>query len=120
MSPDSLSSPAGPGKLDRRAWLRVAASGLAAVAAGPADASAAQKEAPKDRGKPTRFEIACMTLPYARFPLERALAGIRGAGYRYVAWGTTHQEGSERVPVIAPDAPPGRAKGMAARCRDLG
>ena len=41
---------------------------------------------------PTRFQIACMTLPYSQFPLQRALTGIKAAGYRYVAWGTTHVE----------------------------
>jgi sugar phosphate isomerase/epimerase len=62
-----------------------------------------------------------MTLPYAQFPLQRALTGIRGAGYRYVAWGTTHVEaGGQRVPVLAADAPPDRARELAARCRDLG
>jgi sugar phosphate isomerase/epimerase len=62
-----------------------------------------------------------MTLPYARFPLERALQGIKRAGYRYVAWGTTHQESAtERVPAVARDAPPGRARELANRCRDLG
>jgi len=71
--------------------------------------------------RPTRFQIACMTLPYSQFPLERALKGIQGAGYRYVAWGTTHAESAgERVPVIAQDAPPQKAKDLAARCRDLG
>lgn len=57
-----------------------------------------------------------MTLPYAPFPLDRALAGIAKAGCRYVGWGTTHA----RVPVIAPDAPPDAAKALAARCRDMG
>ena len=38
--------------------------------------------------KATEFQIACMTLPYSHFPLERALQGIQDAGYRYVAWGT--------------------------------
>ena len=38
-----------------------------------------------------------------------------------VAWGTTHKEdGGKPVPVLAPDAPPERAKELAARCRDLG
>ena len=47
-----------------------------------------------NRGKPTRFQIACMTLPYSRFPSgSGARPGIKAAGYRYVAWGTTHQEG---------------------------
>ena len=27
--------------------------------------------------KPTRFQIACMTLPYSKFPFERALKGIK-------------------------------------------
>jgi len=62
-----------------------------------------------------------MTLPYAQFPLERALTGIKSAGYSYVAWGTTHRErDGKEVPVVAPDAPPARAKDLAARCRDLG
>ncbi len=73
------------------------------------------------QNKPTRFQIACMTLPYAQFPLTRALEGIRTAGYRFVAWGTTHQESpGERRPVIAVDAPPIEAKRLAERCRDMG
>lgn len=69
----------------------------------------------------TEFQIACMTLPWSQFPLQRALTGIQSAGYRHVAWGTTHKEdGGKPVPVLAPDAPPERAKELAARCRDLG
>src|SRR5437867_6636196 len=60
-----------------------------------------------------------MTLPYACFPFRRALTGIQAAGYRYVAWGTTHQEDAGQTPVIAPDAPPGRAKELGKACRDL-
>ncbi len=87
-------------------------------AAGPAPASG-NPSPPKPT--PTRFQIACMTLPYSRFPLVRALKGIQTAGYKYVAWGTTHrEENGEAVPVLAPDAPPERAKELAARCRDLG
>ncbi len=68
----------------------------------------------------TRFQIACMTLPYSPFPLSRALSGIRAAGYNYVAWGTTHKESDGRsVPVIAPDAPTQKAKDLGMRCRDL-
>ncbi len=71
--------------------------------------------------KPTNFQLACMTLPYAQFPLTRALDGIRAAGYRYVAWGTMHQESpGERKPVIAVDAPPAEAKRLAERCRGIG
>jgi len=62
-----------------------------------------------------------MTLPYGAFSLRRALEGLRGAGYRYVAWGTSHTEdGGKRVPVLASDAPPARARELAARCRDMG
>ena len=32
----------------------------------------------------TQFQIACMTLPYSQFPLERALKGIRSA---FPSWG---------------------------------
>ncbi len=71
---------------------------------------------------PTEFQLACMTLPYSAFPLERALSGIRAAGFRYVAWGTTHREssGGERTPVMPEDAAPGKARELASRCRDLG
>jgi hypothetical protein len=40
----------------------------------------------------TKFQLACMTLPYGAFPLERALTGIKQAGYDFVAWGTSHQK----------------------------
>jgi sugar phosphate isomerase/epimerase len=70
----------------------------------------------------TRFQIACMTLPYSAFPLQRALTGLKAAGYAYVAWGTSHveEEGGKRVPVLAGDAPVEKAKDLAKRCRDLG
>ncbi len=84
----------------------------------------AQNEAKADkptRGKPTEFQIACMTLPYSQFPLARALEGIQQAGYHFVAWGTTHKEAEgQNVPALAPDAHPERAKELAARCRDMG
>jgi sugar phosphate isomerase/epimerase len=71
--------------------------------------------------KPTQFQIACMTLPYSAFPLKRALQGIAGAGFKFVAWGTTHlEDGGQRKPVLAPDAPPAAAKDLAKTCRDLG
>lgn len=69
----------------------------------------------------TRFQIACMTLPYSQFPLSRALSGIQGAGYKYIALGTTHKESDGKaVPLMASDAPPQKAKELGARCRDLG
>jgi sugar phosphate isomerase/epimerase len=72
-------------------------------------------------GAPTKFQLACMTLPYSNFPLERALKGIASAGYRYVAWGTTHQNSPGRKePVIAADAPAAEAKRLAAHCRSMG
>jgi sugar phosphate isomerase/epimerase len=81
----------------------------------------ASARAPGDRGKPTNFQLACMTLPYSRFPLQRALEGIKSAGYRYVAWGTTHaEEGGKDQPVIAPDASATKAKELGVRCRDMG
>lgn len=69
----------------------------------------------------TDFRIACMTLPYSQFSLDRALSGIKSAGYRFVAWGTTHKDAADKaVPVIASDAPPDRAKDLGQKCRDLG
>src|SRR5436305_12226760 len=71
--------------------------------------------------KPTNFQIACMTLPYSPFPMQRALEGIARAGYRFVAWGTTHMEAAgDRRPALAVDAPPADAKRLAARCREMG
>ena len=62
-----------------------------------------------------------MTLPYAIFPLERALTGIQRAGYRFVAWGTSHKgAGGKSVPVLTEDALPEKAKELGRRCRDLG
>src|SRR5437867_3961184 len=105
--------------LDRRRFIHagfcaVGASGLAARAV-------AQSAAPAARGKPAQFQIACMTLPYSAFPLERALSGLKSAGYRYIAWGTNHRDASGKsAPVLAGDAPPERAKELATRCRELG
>jgi sugar phosphate isomerase/epimerase len=103
----------------RRTFLHSAA-GLVGLAAAGSAAPADEKEPSADKSKPTEFQVACMTLPYAQYPLERALGGIKAAGYRYVAWGTTHMEDGKRVPVLAGDAPPETAKGLAKKCRDLG
>jgi sugar phosphate isomerase/epimerase len=105
--------------MNRRNFLAAGATGL--TLATTSDAAAVQQPAPREKkNDPTRFQIACMTLPYSRFPLARALTGLRNAGYRYVAWGTTHLEDGKNVPVIAADAPVARAKDLAARCRDMG
>jgi len=100
--------------------LQLATGGLAgAMLAGTLRTAASAIAA--EPGK-TQFQIACMTLPYSRFPLQRALTGIKSAGYRYVAWGTSHQEitGGKSLPVLPEDAPPEKAKELATRCRDLG
>jgi sugar phosphate isomerase/epimerase len=78
--------------------------------------------ASEDDAERTEFQIACMTLPYSAFPLKRALVGIKAAGYRFVAWGTSHRETPEgqRIPVMAADAPPSKARELATQCRDLG
>ena len=72
-------------------------------------------------GQKTEFQVAGMTLPYAAFPLQRALSGLHDAGYKYVAWGTTHREADGRqTPVLAAEAPPTQARELGDRCRDLG
>jgi sugar phosphate isomerase/epimerase len=95
--------------MNRRTFLASAA----ATAVAPLSGAAAEK-------KPTQFQIACMTLPYSRFPLARALSGIKDSGYKYVAWGTTHKEDGKDVPVLAKDASPQVAKDLGKRCRDMG
>ena len=112
---ESTSSP----RIHRRVILKAGLASLPAMAWH--SLSARPGTALPEKKKPTQFQIACMTLPYAQFPLERALTGIKSAGYSYVAWGTTHRErDGKEVPVVAPDASPARAKDLAARCRDLG
>ncbi|MBI5083276.1 MAG: TIM barrel protein [Acidobacteria bacterium] len=69
----------------------------------------------------TRFQTACMTLPYAAFPMERALTGIQSAGYRYVAWGVSHRDASGTVRrMLEEKAPASEAAKLAARCRGMG
>jgi sugar phosphate isomerase/epimerase len=114
------------GTFHRRNCLRLMAAGLAGTAAGTPRHETLAAAAPItgiQTGKvaPTRFEIACMTLPYARFAFERALRGIKAAGYQHVAFGTTHvEDGGQPIPIIAPDAPPARAVELSKRCRDMG
>ncbi len=105
---------------NRRAFLQAGTATVTGLVAAPLVQSQTPPQNPPQNRQPTRFQIACMTLPYSRFPLQRALQGIREAGYRYVAWGTRHTENGERVPVMASDAPPARARELGQRCRDLG
>src|SRR6266852_959095 len=103
-------------RLNRRSLLQLGA-GLASLAL--VSPSQAAKDEPPKKGKPTKFQIACMTLPYAQFSFERALTGIKAAGYRYVAWYTHHREpDGKQVPVVAEDGPPEMAKELGKRCRD--
>jgi sugar phosphate isomerase/epimerase len=94
---------------------------LAATAAATVPAMAKVHAQPKVQPKAaTQFQIACMTLPYSRFSLSRALEGIKNSGYSYVAWGTSHKEDGKDVPVLARDAAPDKAKDLAKKCRDMG
>lgn len=102
---------------------RVLLTGLGALAgAGLPGVNASPVWADQKEAQPTDFQIACMTLPYSRFPLKRALTGIKTAGYRFVAWGTSHRERPDGapVPVMPIDAPPIKARQLAKQCRDLG
>lgn len=70
---------------------------------------------------PTRFQIACMTLPYSPFPMERALSGIKNAGYQFVAWGVRHKDASGQTrPAMPLEAAPSVAKALGTRCRNMG
>lgn len=93
---------------------------LGAVATAPLALRPGFARTRADEKKLTRFQIACMTLPYSRFTLNRALEGIKGAGYTFVAWGTTHNEDGKSVPVLARDAAPEKAKELGKKCRDMG
>ena len=107
--------------IGRRSLLRLGAAGLCSWALDRAVLGTEQAGTQASQ-QPTRFQLACMTLPYSQYPLARALSGIKSAGYQYVAWGTSHKESGETkgVPVLAADAPPAKAKELAQRCRDLG
>ena len=107
--------------MHRRLFLgALAASGLASRLAPPALAREQPAAATAPAGAPTRFQYACMTLPYSAFPLERALTGIKAAGYDHVAWGVTHKDaGGQQRPAMDVAAPPAEAAALARRCRDL-
>jgi sugar phosphate isomerase/epimerase len=78
-------------------------------------------QAPPGQPALTKFQVGCMTLPYAPFTLERALEGIARAGYKFVAWGTTHRDKSgTAVPVLAVDAPAVDARALGEKCRSVG
>src|SRR5262245_59529840 len=115
--------------LHRRRFLGVSAAAGAAALTLPGLVSEGRAAAPQAANqpnpppwpqKPTQFQIACMTLPYSDFTFDRALEGIRKAGYTYVAWGTTHRVNGKATPVVAADAAPKQARDLAQRCRDAG
>lgn len=62
------------------------------------------------------FKIGCQTLPYSELPLDRALAGIARAGYKYVCYGTTH----EKAPAVNPDWTDEQTLDLKRRTEDLG
>jgi sugar phosphate isomerase/epimerase len=81
----------------------------------------ARAAASQSAGDMTRFQVACMTLPYSAFPVRRALEGIQRAGYKYVAWGVNHRDsGGTARPMLDTQAPPAEAARLAAQCRDMG
>lgn len=61
-------------------------------------------------------ELGCATLPYSAQPLDRALEGIRRAGYRYVLPYSTH----ERKPVFTPALSAGERLALRRRFTDAG
>lgn len=106
-----------PNAISRRTLLAGAATAFATVSMRQASSSPTSL----DNRKPTVFQQACMTLPYSNFPLERALTGIKAAGFRYVAWGVKHRQANgDLVPVMAEDASLENAKALGDRCRDMG
>ncbi len=117
---------------DRRSFIKSSALALGAMATGTISntvlsesVSAKKLDLTRHReiktGKPTQFIHACMTLPYRNYPFERALKGLKSAGYDHVAWGTQHRdEDGNNYPVMPEDAHPDRAAELGRRCRDLG
>lgn len=110
-----------PDVFPRRSLLKLSALAAGSLAVGTT-LRGQEKDEQKPTAMPTKFQIACMTLPYSQYPLARALVGIKKAGYQFVAWGTTHKEEGQDKPVavMPPDAPAAQAKQLGQRCRDMG
>lgn len=110
--------------LDRRSFLQAGAAAVAGAAAARF-ASAQEKTAAAlpEAGKPTEFQVACMTLPFGAYPFEQALAAIKRAGFEYVALGTTHVEepgSGKRVPILSSEDGVDKAREVGKKCRDAG
>jgi sugar phosphate isomerase/epimerase len=114
-----------PDLITRRSMLRVTSSAFAGSLLGlgfQKNCLAIAEQTESKTRQRTEFQLACMTLPYAQFPLLRALKGIKSAGYEFVAWGTSHLEttNGQQTPIMSADAAPEKAKELADRCRDQG
>jgi sugar phosphate isomerase/epimerase len=101
--------------VERRAFLSL-------LGLGAASACLASEAGKPSTSEATQFQLACMTLPYSQFPFLRALEGIRNAGFRFVALGTTHREADAEkgIPILATDASPAKAREIGSQCRDRG
>ncbi len=75
----------------RREWLLKAGAGT--LAAGLVRASS-----------PQPYRLGCQTLPYQNLPFERALEGIKKAGYKYVMLGSNHQKKPVFSPALSADS----------------
>ncbi len=108
--------------LSRRGAIQAFSVGVLAAKFSCVSSSRAQElqSQPKNKSA-TTFQHACMTLPYSDFTFERALQGIKAAGFEHVAWGVSHVDmQGKRSPLLAPDATPKQAQQLAAQCRDVG
>src|SRR3954470_6270635 len=106
-------------KLSRRLVVRAS---LAAACSAAIQREIISQDRAAVKAEPTRFQIACMTLPYSQYPLARALSGIKSAGFEFDALYTSHKEagGGNGVPLMPPDGPLAKSKEIGQRCRDLG
>jgi len=62
------------------------------------------------------YRLGCQTLPYQFLPFDRALEGIKRAGYKYVMLGSAHQ----KKPVFAPSLSAEARTQLRAQLRDAG
>src|SRR4051812_40484201 len=109
-------------KYDRRAILQASVAGLSSLALMRLVRAQQGTVEQATKRESTRFQVACMTLPYSQYPLARALDGIKAAGFRYVALYLSHKEAGESkaIPILPPDGSLAKAKEIGQRCRDAG
>src|SRR5436305_13922282 len=101
-------------RLSRRSLLHAS---LAAACSTAMQRQVISQERTAEKAQPTRFQVACMTLPYSQYPLSRALSGIKAAGFQYVALYLSHKEAGESkaVSLLPPDSSPAQAKEIGQR-----